>query len=139
MRNLALQVYWAHPIEYFATLPIGLYRMYAFSAAYGSPYFPDLVFNLGLYALAVFGAYHAWRKQQRLTWALNGLLICCVTLATLISQTSGMYTRMRTSITFALAILAAVGSTWLWDVFRQSNKSTRLFNRCTNANVHYQN
>ena len=139
MRDLALQVYWAHPIEYFATLPIGLYRMYAFSAAYGSPYLPELVFNLGLYALAVLGAYHAWRKQQRLTWALNGLLISYVTLATLISQTSGMDTRMRTSITFALAILAAVGSTWLWDVFRQSNKSRRLFNRCTNTNVHYPN
>ena len=139
MRDLALQVYWAHPIEYFATLPIGLYRMYAFSAAYGSPYLPELVFNLGLYALAVLGAYHAWRKQQRLTWALNGLLICYVTLATLISQTSGMDTRMRTSITFALAILAAVGSTWLWDVFRQSNKSRRLFNSRTNAKEHYLN
>jgi len=120
---MALQVYWAHPIEYFATMPIGLYRMYAFSAAYGSPYLPELVFNLGLYALAVLGAYHAWCKQQRLTWALNCLLICYVTLATLISQTSGMDTRMRTSITVALAILAAVGSTWLWEVFQRSNKS----------------
>ena len=139
MRDLALQVYWAHPIMYFATLPIGLYRMYAFSAAYGSPYLPELVFNLGLYALAVVGAYHAWRKQQLLTWALNGLLISYVTLATLISQTSGMDTRMRTSITFALAILAAVGSTWLWEVFRQSNKSRRLFNRSTNTHVNYPN
>ena len=126
MRDLALQVYWAHPIEYFATLPIGLYRMYAFSAAYGSPYFPELAFNLGLYALAVVGAYHAWRKQQLLTWALNGLLISYVTLATLISQTSGMDTRMRTSITFALAILAAVGSTWLWDSFSKSLLSSRM-------------
>ena len=139
MRNLALQVYWAHPIEYFATLPIGLHRMDAFSVAFGSPYLPELVFNLGLYALAVLGAYHSWCKQQRLIWALNGLLISYVTLATLISQTSGMDTRMRTSITFAVAILAAVGSTWLWDVFRQSNKSRRLFNRCTNTNVHYPN
>ena len=139
MRNVALQVGWAHPIEYFATLPIGLYRMYAFSAAYGSPYFPEVAFNLGLYALAVVGAYHAWRKQQLLTGALHGLLICYLTLATLISQTSGMDTRMRTSITFALAILAPVGSTWLWDVFRQSNESRRLFNCCTNANVHYPN
>ena len=126
MRDLTLQAYWAHPIEYFATLPVGLYRMYAFSAAYGSPNLPELVFNLGLYDLAVLGAYHAWRKQQRQTWTLKGLLISYVTVATLISQTSGMDTRMRTSITFALAILAAVGSTWLWDSFSKSLLYSRM-------------
>ena len=100
--------------------------MYAFSAAYGSPYLPELVFNLGLYALAVLGAYHAWCKQQRLTWTLKGLLISYVTLATLISQTSGMDTRMRTSITFAVAILAAVGIAGSWDSFSKSLLSSRM-------------
>ena len=68
----------------------------------------------------------AGRKQQRLTGALHGLLICYLTLATLISQTSGMDTRMRTSITFALAILAAVGIAWSWDSFSKSLLSSRM-------------
>ena len=126
MRTIALEVYWAHPFEYIATMPVGIYRMYAYTGVYGSPFWPEALYNLMLYALALLGAYHAWRKQQRLTWALNSLLIGYVTLATLISQTSGMDTRMRTSITFALAILAAAGSKWLWEIFSTSHTYRKL-------------
>ena len=119
MRTIALDVYWQHPFEYVATLPVGFYHMYAFTGAYGSPYWPEAIYNLTLYALALFGGYHAWRKQQQLTWTLNSLLVGYVTVATLVSQTSGMDTRMRTSVTFALAVLSAIGFTWLRKKFKQ--------------------
>ncbi len=50
-----------------------------------------------------------WKRRDRPTLWIALTVIGYITLATMISQTAGMDTRMRTSTTVALAVLAAVG------------------------------
>ncbi len=118
MRAMALEVFQAHPVWYFATIPVGLYHMYAYTEMYGSPFLPELIFNLLFYAAAVSGVVISWRRRWWLALLLPATVIGYITLATMVSQTSGMDTRMRTSTTTAMAVLAAVGLSALFRARR---------------------
>ena len=109
MRQMALEVFAAHPLWYVATIPVGLYHMYAYTDTYGSPFVPELLYNLLLYAASAWGAGVCWKRRDWPTLWIALTVIGYITLATMISQTTGMDTRMRTSTTVALAVLAAMG------------------------------
>ncbi|HLF00337.1 MAG TPA: glycosyltransferase family 39 protein [Anaerolineales bacterium] len=114
MRAMALEVFRAHPFWYFATVPPGLIRMYAYTDFGGNPFWPEIAYNSALYLSALAGAVICWKQKQWPTLWLTGTVIFYVTLATLMSQTTGMDTRMRTSTTIAWAVLAGIGLVNVW-------------------------
>lgn len=112
MRSMALETFARHPGWYFALIPPGLYRMYAYTSQYGTPFWPELLYNAVLYLLAALGVARSIRSRWLPLASITMMMIGYVTVATLVSQTTGMDTRMRTSMTVSLALLAAVGVAW---------------------------
>ena len=126
MRAMALDVFAEYPFWYFALIPSGLYRMYAYTSNFGTPFVPELLFNLVLYLLTVVGLIQNIRTQK---WGVVGItltIIIYITLATLASQTTGMDTRMRTSVTLPLALLAAQGIIFIWSRWRMPTSCSYL-------------
>jgi 4-amino-4-deoxy-L-arabinose transferase-like glycosyltransferase len=110
MRSLALQVFVRYPLWYVGTIPVGLYNMLAVSQSL--PVWPllEIALNVVFYLLAVRGLWLAWRAGRRDLVILALTTIVYFVAATLVSQTTGMSTRMRTPFTVLLAILAAEGA-----------------------------
>jgi 4-amino-4-deoxy-L-arabinose transferase-like glycosyltransferase len=133
MRSLAVQVFVRYPFWYVATIPIGLYNMFAFSRSL--PVWPPLEIGLNVvfYLLALRGlwlALRAWRSGRREVVVLSLTTIVYYVAATLVSQTTGMSTRMRSPFTLLLAILAAEGVVAPWlaakvDSLAKVNGATR--------------
>lgn len=115
MRTLALDVFRAHPLWYIATIPGGLYHMYAYTELIGSPFWPELIYNIALYTAATLGLVIRWRQRDWLTLGLSLTFIIYITTTTIISQTTGMDTRMRTPLTVPLTLLAAAAIMWVRD------------------------
>ena len=115
MRVMALEVFRAHPLWYLATLPGGVFRMYAYTSLYGSPFLPELLYNLAFYTAAIIGVVVCWKRRDWPALWITLTVIGYVTLATIVSQTTGMDTRMRTSTTTALAVLGAIAVVWIRD------------------------
>lgn len=114
VRQLALETYLAHPVAYLATIPFGLLRMYAYTSTYGNPFVPELIYNGLFYLTAMLGAVIALRRRHWPLLLTALLFIGYFTAVTLVSQTTGMDTRMRTPVTPALALLAALALHTLW-------------------------
>ncbi len=125
MRQMALEVYLAHPLWYAATIPAGVYHIYAYTDMFGEPFVPELLYNLFLYAAAAAGGVICWRRRWWPTLAISLTVIGYITLATLISQTTGMDTRMRTSAAAAFAVPAAVGLLTAWETLFRSRRNGR--------------
>ena len=126
MRAMALDVFREYPFWYLALIPSGLFRMYAYTSNFGTPFMPELLFNLVFYLLAAVGLIQNIRTQR---WDVAGItltLLIYITLATLTSQTTGMDTRMRTSVTVPLALLAAQGIVFLWSRRRRPTSCSYL-------------
>jgi hypothetical protein len=109
MRALAMQVFLRYPGWYVGTIPVGLYNMFAVSQSL--PVWPpvEIAINAVFYLLALRGLWLAWRAGRRDLVILSVTTIGYYVAATLISQTTGMSTRMRSPFTILLAILAAEG------------------------------
>ena len=122
MRRIAISVFLEHPFWYIALIPVGLFYMYGFSTLYGAPSLLELIYNLSLYALAGIGLGVIWKRKDWPSFLITLTIIGYVTLATMASQTSGMDTRMRTSTTVCIAVLAAEGVRTLFNRFRRSVK-----------------
>ena len=128
MRRIAISVFLEHPFWYIALIPVGLFYMYGFSTLYGAPSLLELIYNLSLYALAGIGLGVIWKRKDWPSFLITLTIIGYVTLATMASQTSGMDTRMRTSTTVCIAVLAAEGVRTLFNRFRRSVPEERVVN-----------
>lgn len=127
IRQMALEVFRSRPVYYFVNIPIGLFRMFAYTNALSQVMPLEIPLNAAFYILAAWGVWRAWRQREIDLLALTLTLIGYYTLVTMISQTSGMDTRMRTAITPPLAILAADGLL----AVRQRLRAGRLSGRQT--------
>ncbi len=107
MTDVALEVFFAHPLHYLATIPVGAYRVLLEVRRWPLPL--ALVWNIGLLALSAAGV---WRLARARRWADGAfLLLPCVyfVAGTLLVQTSSIDTRARVMLTPLLAVLAAYG------------------------------
>lgn len=122
--RMALEVFREHPLAYIATSARRLAKMFA-STKYLDKVSPahwlEIVFNLAFYTLALCGTIWAWLNRERvlLTSALIPIIYFSVILL-FSGSGSGMDTRARTPFTFCLAILAAQGVLWMWELRKQS-------------------
>lgn len=116
MQAMAVEVYRAHPLTYVALVGPGLARMYASTDLLRDQGLlaAELLWHALFYGAALAGAVWLYRERQWLALVLPLMLIGYVSAVTMVSQTSGLDTRMRTSVTVGLAVLAAPGLAWLW-------------------------
>ncbi len=119
MTAVAVETFIDHPAQYLFTIPIGLGRMYGFSSILPSWTLPfeilwNSVFLLGTAA----GLWLSFRHKAWLLFWAALLLIGYFTVGTLVAQTSGMDTRMRTMLTPFMAALCAYALD-LWRFSRQ--------------------
>jgi hypothetical protein len=115
MRDMAVEVYLAHPVIYLFLLPVTLVKLLGFGDV------PNLldpatvvswIYNLGLYGCATFGSLLAFKNKAWL-W-LSVTLIPILYFLLVPAVTGGVQdTRARTNITICLALLAASGVEWL--------------------------
>ena len=115
MRDVALEVFLEHPLEYVLTLPVGIYRV-LFDVKPGGVHswggvltWLALPWNAALLIAAVIGLRYLARQRRWSSAAF--LLIPCLyfVCGTLLVQTSGIDTRARVMVTPLLAIMAAYG------------------------------
>ena len=107
MTEVALEVFFAHPLHYLATIPVGAYRVLIEVRRWPLPL--ALAWNIGLLALSAAGL---WRLARERRWADGALLLlpCAYFIVgTLLVQTSSIDTRARIMLTPLLAIMAAYG------------------------------
>lgn len=112
MREMAVEVYLAHPVAYVAIIPISLVKLLAFTNTFAAIARPliwiEAAFNLAFYSLAALGCLVLWRKRLWLWLAVTAIPALYFLAIPLI--TGGIQdTRARTNFTVCLAILAAEG------------------------------
>ncbi|MBN1680665.1 MAG: phospholipid carrier-dependent glycosyltransferase [Anaerolineae bacterium] len=116
MFDTALDTFTRYPHIYIATIPVGLARLFGWSNIL--PRWTTLFevpWNIAFVLLAGIGLWLAYRRRAwRLFWIV-GMVCGYYTTATIIAQTSGLDTRMRTPFTAALAVAAV----YTLDVWRQ--------------------
>ena len=117
--RMALEVFREHPFAYFATAPLPLVKMYAYTN-YLSPldsiHLMEMLFNLAFYVLSLCGIIWAWLNREHILLTSTLIPIIYFSVIPLFSGSgSGMDTRARTPFAFCLAILAARGALWLWE------------------------
>lgn len=89
---------------------IGLVRMFALTLALPPWIRPlELAYHALLYGFMLWGIWRAFKRKEWLLLTVTTIPILYITGLTLASQTSAMDTRMRTSITAPIIILAAYG------------------------------
>lgn len=109
MKDIAVKVYLTYPFWYVATIPIGLYNMFA-TSVYLPAWQPlEIGLNVVFYLFAMRGLWRAWRAGRRDLVIISLTTILYFIAATLASQTTGMSTRMRSPFTILLALHAAEG------------------------------
>lgn len=98
----------------------GLWRMLSLSnrlPRWSRPF--ELAYHAALYGLAALGAWLALRRREWQLLVFTGLPIVYITGLTLLSQVSGMDTRMRTPMTAMIGTLAVYGGSQLAALLRQ--------------------
>ncbi len=110
MQRVALDVFLEHPVEYVATIPIGLYRvLLKTSSLNGVSGVVDVAWNGALLIGGAVGLFRLIRRRDWLPAALIVVVCGYILAATLIVQTSGIDTRARTPMIPLLATAAAAG------------------------------
>lgn len=108
MLKTARDVFLAAPGYYIATIPIGLARMFLITNSWPRWLKPiEVAWNMALLIGMVSGLWVAIRRRQWLLFWCVFLLVAYFTGGTLVVQTSGMDTRMRTMLTPLLAAATA--------------------------------
>lgn len=111
MREMALEIYRAHPLTYVLLIPVTLLKLLGFNGL------PDLrdpltdltwIYNIGLYSLSSIGCLSELKKKSWL--GLTITLMPIVYFLLVPALTGGVQdTRARTNVTICFAILAAEG------------------------------
>lgn len=117
MTAVALEVFFAHPLEYVVTIPVGLYRFLLEVRPVlpvDSGWLPLLWLGIawnGLLLIAAAAGLLRILRQRRWAGAAFLTLPCAYFLfGTLLVQTSGIDTRARVMVTPLLAVMAAYGA-----------------------------
>lgn len=99
---------------------VGLWRMLSITDAFPRWFAPiELIYHALLYGSAALGAWGALRRRDGTLLAFCGLPILYITGLTLLSQVSGMDTRMRTPMTVMSVVLAVYGASQAMAALRQ--------------------
>ena len=124
--KMALEVFREHPMEYATTIFRPLIKIFAITnylKVLGPMRGLEIVFNLSLYTLALFGIVRSWISRNHIFLVVTLLPIIYFTAIPVLSRAgSGMDTRARTPFTFSLAILAAQGLYWMWQRYIKNTK-----------------
>lgn len=109
MNGVAVETFTSHPLEYLYTLPIGVARMFGFTNLLpGWTRVLEVPWNVALTVGAAAGLWIACcQRRWLLFWAVL-LPAAYFTVGTLLAQTSGLDTRMRTMFTPHLTIACAL-------------------------------
>ncbi len=117
MREMAWEVYLAHPLVYLFLIPVTLVKLLGLSGSLNALNVvtgATLVFNLALYTAALMGCLIVWQKKLWI-W-LFVTLVPIIYFLLVPAVTGGVQdTRARTSVTICFVILAAIGLGWLWE------------------------
>jgi 4-amino-4-deoxy-L-arabinose transferase-like glycosyltransferase len=117
MRDMAIEIYLTHPLTYVLLIPVSLVKLLLFSdlsIQLGTIRWLELGFNAVLYGLAIGGAILALRKRMW-QWLSVTALPAAYFLAVPVITGGIQDTRARTNITSCLAVLAALGLSFLWS------------------------
>ena len=98
----------------------GLWRMLSITDNFPRWFAPiELTYHALLYGSAALGAWWALRRRDWMLLAFCGLPILYITGLTLLSQVSGMDTRMRSPMSVMIVVLAVCGASQLVVGLRQ--------------------
>jgi|GEM_PF-578953 len=117
MRDMAVEIYLAHPVEYLLTMPIYLVKLLAFTDLYesfGIAKWVEVVFNVLLYGLAALGAFALTRSKQW-NWLAAAAAPTVYFIAVPMITGGVQDTRARTNVTVCIALMAARGIGALWS------------------------
>lgn len=127
MTAVAIDVYTDHPLYYFATIPVGLARMYGWTNLLPVwSRLPEVLWNIMFVAASAVGLWCSWRRRHWLLLCYTGLFGLYFTVGTMVSQTSGLDTRMRTMLVPFMAILSVYG---ICSLRKKSNEFGRMDSR----------
>jgi hypothetical protein len=105
----ALEVFLTYPHIYLVTLPLGLVRMYSHTQIINGAWrIVDVLWNILLTGLFLYGLALLWRERQQRLFALFTTLIALYfTVSTLLVKTAGIDTRERSMLVSLMACCAA--------------------------------
>jgi hypothetical protein len=104
----ALEVFLTYPHVYIATIPLGLVRMYGYTQIIGGAWrVVDVLWNVLLTGLSLYGLVLLWRERQRLFAMFTTLMALYFTVSTLLVKTAGIDTRERSMLVSLMACCAA--------------------------------
>jgi hypothetical protein len=104
----ALEVFLTYPHVYIATIPLGLVRMYGYTQIIGGAWrVVDVLWNVLLTGLSLYGLVLLWRERQRLFAMFTALMALYFTVSTLLVKTAGNDTRERSMLVALMACCAA--------------------------------
>ncbi len=108
MTATALEVFRSYPLHYVALIPVGVFNMFLETGKLtGLWHLLDMIWNAALLAGTLLGLLRVLRKWEwHLFWVVL-LVGAYFTVGTLLVQTSGMDTRMRTMLTPLMAVSTA--------------------------------
>ena len=121
MRDVAIRIFFDHPLVYLATIPVGLYRVLIHVD--GQLLLPGVIWNLALLIAALVGVSRLIRQQRWIDMMFLIFPCAYFVLGTLLVQTSGIDTRARVMVTPLLAIMAAYGVMHLLNRRRAASAS----------------
>lgn len=121
MARERLIAYWPYAIGGTA---VGAWRVFAQTTTLPRWFTPiELLYHAVLYSLTMIGAWRAFRLRDWPLLMIAGVPILYVTGLTLVSQVSGMDTRMRTPISVPIILFAAYGAVFLATNWGHSSKA----------------
>lgn len=126
LREIALEVYLAHPHIYLMLFPVTLVKLLTFTegyAGFGLLRWADFAFNVILSGSALVGCIIICR-QKRWIWSVT--LIAPIVYYLAVPAVAGgvQDTRARTNVTICFAILSGLALVWLWRLWRDRRPST---------------
>jgi len=125
MTATALETFTNHPAQYILTIPIGLGRMYGYSNILpGWLVAFEIPWNGLLLVGTAGGLWLAFRRRDWLLFWAVLLFVGYFTVGTIVAQTSGLDTRMRTMLAPFMAAAAVYGAD-RWVARRRSSGAER--------------
>jgi hypothetical protein len=128
----ALEVFLTYPHVYIATIPLGLVRMYGYTQIIGGAWrVVDVLWNVLLTGLSLYGLVLLWRERQRLFAMFTTLMALYFTVSTLLVKTAGIDTRERSMLVSLMACCAAYAVYTIAQRLRRRAEAERASHEAT--------